>query len=287
MRNIEKIGKKMQECKRIDPRRYAIYYSIFMLIMLVLLSFTATVTATTIGDGYTVGGYNAGWVLLIIGIVLALAGWGMAALKTMKKPIVAFGIAFFFIGAAMLTISVPTPTTGQTTGTACCDFGITGASITGTEYIATNTWDESTNTLTIPLTVADSSDGNLTGSRAGVNLTIEAFGEENTELCKYTITSDYTMTYGGEYILDKTGSDYRAEITTTTGTEYNTDEFQVAAGSTAWANVSYIFVNGTSGSWVSELTQIGDSITWYITVQNACGETERITITAMVVAYTA
>ena len=264
-----------------------VFWMVVLACAMVLLGAGVTVSAATIGDGYSIAGYNAGWVLLIVGVIMVALAWMMKFQKTVKTFMTWVFGALAVIGLIMLTVQAPA-TTVTDTDTTCCDFEVTGTAITsGGTWITTTAWEESTNTLTIPLTVADSSDGNLTGDSAGVNLTLEALGGETTQNCVFTITLDDTMTYGGEYLLDKSGSDYCAEIHTASGTEYGSDKVQVAAGSTAWVNCSFRFVNATSGSWVSELSAIGDSITWYTTVQNACGESVRITITAIVVSYTA
>jgi len=248
------------------------------------------VNAATIGDGYQIAGYNAGWTILIIGIIVGGLGWGVKAFDKFATPMKVVGVAMFFIGAAMLTVSAPASTTDDDlTGTNCCDFSFTGAAITsGANYISDATWNENTNTLTVPIDVNDSSGGNLNGGyETGVNITLEALGKTTDTNCVFTVTSDYTMTYGGETVLDKSGSDYLAQIQTTSGVEYITDTIQVAAGSTAWINCSWQFVNGTSGSWVSELEQIGDSFSFFVTIENACGEKETITVTVIVIDYDA
>ena len=264
--------------------------SSLMLVVSVLAMFVGTVSAETLGEQWTVMGYNGGWMLLVLGIIVGLVATMVKMAKAMKGPLLAIGAILIVGGLVMATVTVPEDTTADTTSTTgnCCDFDFTGSAIaSGGDFITSTTWNENTNTLTIPLTVSDSSDGNLTGSAAGVNITLEALGLTTDTNCVFTITSDYTMKYGGETVIDKTGSDYRAEITTSSGTEYLTDKVQIAAGSDTWINCSWFFVNGTSGSWVSELSQIGDSLTWYVTIENACGEKETITINAIVVSYTA
>jgi hypothetical protein len=258
-------------------------------ILLSVIGMAMNVSAEPIGSDYTLMGFNLGWALVIIGIAFfVLVGLNFIKKGTAKKMGVIF-VAMLLIGLALVFVEkAPETSTAQQVTSDCCDFDFSASAIaSGGDFITTTTWDEDTNTLTIPLTVADSSDGNLTGSAAGVNITLEAMGATNDMNCYFTVSSDYTMKYGGEDVLDKTGNSYRAEITTDDGTEYYEDTFGIAAGSTDWVNVSWFFVNGTSGSWVSELSQVGDSLTWYIDIENECGSSERITVTAIVVSYTA
>lgn len=263
--------------------------TLVLAVLLSIIGMAATVSAETLGEQWTIMGYNGGWGILILGLLVGLVAGMVKAAKAMKGPLFAIAAVLIVGGLVMATVTVPEDTTADTTATTgnCCDFDFTGSAITsGADYITTSTWDEVTNTLTVPLTVADSSDGNLTGDTTGVNITLEALGLTTDTNCVFTVTSDYSMTYGGETVLDKTGSNYRAEITTSSGTDYITDTVQIAAGSDTWINCSWYFINGTSGGWVSELSQIGDSLTWYVTIENSCGVKETITVNAIVVSYT-
>jgi len=246
------------------------------------------VSAGAIGDDWTIGGYNPG--LVLIGIGLLIVAMGYFGIWNLKK-VAGFGIGAMLIGAIFLVPFTAQTVETDTSDSDCPMFEISGSAITSgnTDDISSTTWDDDTLTLTIPLTVADSSDGNLTGYEAGVNLTIDPMGAGRTteDMATVTVTTDYLMKYGGEYIIDETGGDYDATITTADGTEYYEDTIDIQLTETAWAEVEYDFVNGTSGSWVSELSQIGDSVTWYITVENSCGtQTETITVNAIVVSYT-
>ena len=256
-------------------------------IFLMLVITSGTAMATALGDTYTLGGYNPGWILVIVGLLaIGLGYFDIFA----KKKAVGVGIGVIVIGAIFLvpiTAQVaPTVTTGD-----CPMFEITGSAITsGSDYITTTTWDEDTQTLTVPITVQDSSDGNLTGDQAGVNITIDPIGAGYTTdyMATVTITTDYLFKYSGEYVLDETSGDYVATITTVDGVEYYTDTIDIELTTTAWAQLDYTFVNATSGSWVSELSQIGDSVTYYATIANSCGsQTETITINLIVISYTA
>lgn len=255
-----------------------------------LVGMTVTASAGAIGDDYMVNGVNPGWFVILIAVVIGL----LAMLKILDQKKVGTGaVVVLLVGIALLVpISGPATVTPPASTKECCEFDISATALTSAieDYITTTTWDEDSQTLTIPLTVADSSDGNLTGDQAGINITIDPMCDyaETTDVGVYTIETDYDMKYGGEYILDEDSTGYLAEITTTEGIEYYDDSIKITAENSDWVQVDYTFVNATSGSWVSELSGIGDSKTWYITISNSCGTyTETITVNAIVVSYTA
>ena len=263
---------------------------IMLILCLAIGASTITASADTVGEGWEILGYSAGWVL----IAIALVGFGLGALKVlsaevMKKVWVIF-VALLLVGALLLVVNIPTAEPATTTTGKCPDFEITGSAITTGNYNPDTVWDEDTLTLTIPLTVSDSSDGNLTFGLAGVNLTWDPIGSGFTseDITTIIFSSDYLMKYGGEYLLDEDSTGYKAIWTTSSGAEYYDDTIDVTADSTTWSRIDYTFVNGTAGSWVTELDAIGDSKTWYVSASNNCGTwSETITIIAMVISYTA
>jgi len=263
----------------------------FVAFVMSLVGMASSASAEALGEGYSLMGINLGWALVLLGVAFfILVGLNVVKKSTGKKWGTLF-VAFLLVGLALVFVEVPAETqTADISDSNCCGIDYSASAIaSGGDYITTTTWDEDSSTLTIPLTVSDSSDGNLTGDQAGINITIDpiASGMTTDDICMFTVSSDYTMQYGGEDVLDKSGSNYLAEITTSAGSEYYEDVVKLTADDTAWVNVSWTFVNGTSGSWVSELSQVGDSLTWYVNIENSCGESERITVTAMVVSYTA
>jgi len=260
--------------------------AVFMASMLMLVMTAISACAEALGDSMNIGGYNLGWILVGVAVVLALVG--VLGYGNVKK-FGTFAVVLLLLGGLLLipfeTATVPT---GQVVDD-CCPFEVTGSAVTsGSNYISDATWDEDTLTLTVPLTVNDSSDGNLTGHKTGLNLTVEPLcsGSTADDIEIICFSSDYLMKFGGEYILDEDSTGYSAIWTTTEGTEYYDDCVKVTADTSDWAQIDYTFVNATSGSWVTELDQIGDSKTWYITVGNDC-HTETITVQAIVVSYTA
>lgn len=268
--------------------------AILAVFILSLSAVATTASAKSIGDDYSIAGIGLGWAL----VGIAIFGFVLGYMKILKsgtyKKLMPFLVAFLLLGIGLQFVSVDETSTATTANivssdSECCPFEVTGSAITsGTNYITTTTWDEDTLTLTVPLTVSDSSDGNLTGHKTGLNLTVEPMCSSATadDIETICFASDYLMKYGGEYALDEDSTGYNAIWTTTEGTEYYDDCVKVTADSSDYAQIDYTMVNGTSGSWVSELSQIGDSLTWYVTVSNQC-YTETITINAIVVSYTA
>lgn len=265
-----------------------------LLLYAVMVGMCATVSAEAIGDNYSIGGFGAGWVLVVIAIVGFILIYTKIISKNLGKKLVAVFALFLLVGLGMQFIQVDTSAeTGDVTTNPCeCpDFEIVGTATTsGTDYITTTVWDEDDLTLTIPLTVQDSSDGNLTGAKAGMNITFDpvATGCSSTDITTVFFSSDYLMKYGGEYVLDEDTSGYEAEWTTADGTVDYEDSIDITAGSTGYAQIDYVFNNGTAGNWVDELSAVGDSVTWHINMWNDCNTwSEQITVTAIVVSYTA
>lgn len=266
---------------------------LIMMLVSSILTIVGSITASaeSVGAGYTIFGYSAGWVFIGIAvIVIALILLKVLSTEIAKKAW-AVAVALLFVGLILVAVQTPTATTTTTTEDSCPDFEITGTAVTsGTDYITTTVWDEDTLTLTVPLTVQDSSDGNLTCHKTGLNLTFDPVGSGYTadDITTVKFSSDYLMKYGGEYILDEDSTGYLAVWTTNDGTEYYDDQMDITADSSDWAQIDFTFVNATSGSWVTELDAIGDSKTWYISCSNDCGTwSETITVTAIVISYTA
>lgn len=266
-----------------------------LLAMIMLVMGAGVASAGAIGEPYSVQGIQIGWWILGISvavILIALAG------VIDKKKFVTVGIAVFIIGGVLVVpIETTTPPPADIIinypddDNECCPFDVTGTAITsGTGYITSTVWDEDTMTLTIPVTVTDASNGNLSKYKAGVNFTFKPMctGASALDLENIHFSTEYLMKYGGEYMLDEDSTGYIATWTTEDGTEYYDGSVSITAGSSEWARLSYTFVNATAGSWVSELDAIGDSKTWYASLSNDCGDwSTTITFVAIVIAYSA
>lgn len=271
-------------------------------LFMMLVTTTISVCAEALGDGWTVGGYNPGWILVGIAIVVALIG--IIGYGDYKK----FGtvaVVALLIGVFLLIPyeTTETPVATITDSDECCDFEITGSVVaSGTDYIGDSsspatsdpTWDDDTLVFTVPLYVADSSDGQLGAHNTGLNLTFDPVGSGKTsdDICTIHFSSDYSMKLGGEEILDEDSTGHQAIWTVPTSdgttTKYHDHSLDVTANDDTWAQIDYTFNNNSAGNWVTELDQIGDTVTWYITAQNDCGTwSETIAVQCIVTDYTA
>jgi len=92
--------------------------------LLAMVASAITVSATAIGDGYSVGGIGLGWVLIGIVVVIALVAWGMQVTKKAIQPLVPVLAILFIAGLALQFVEVtaePADTTSdQITWTVTC-----------------------------------------------------------------------------------------------------------------------------------------------------------------------
>lgn len=264
-----------------------------VLLTLVLLVIGAGVnaSASALGDDYILSGFQVGYWLVGIAVLVGLLAW-FGILN--KKKVGTIAIAIFLIGILLLIpfeVAEPATITPSATTPGCCPFKVTATAVTsGSDYITNATYSSATKTLTVPLTVSDSSDGNLTGHITGLNLTLQPLcpGASATDLAFVYLSTDYNMKHGGEYILDEDSDGYMAVWTTEDGTENYETALRIQASESDWARIDYTFVNETSGSWVSELSYVGENFQFYITISDSCGQwSETITVQMIVVSYTA
>jgi hypothetical protein len=264
-------------------KRKNIFISMLLAFLMLVIG-AGVASARAIGDGYTLAGIQIGIVCIILAVVLGLV---IIAGILEKKYFGTISIALLLIGVLFIVpISIPEePITVVPDG---CPFTLTASAVTtGTNYIGTSTWNSATNTLTVPLTVSNSTDGNLSAHKFGLNITVNPMcpGALSTQIEVFTFSSDYAMTYGGEKVLRQDSTGYMAIWTTDSDNEYYDTTLKVTADSTDWAQIDYTTINGTAGGWVTELSQVGDSLSWNIHVGNEY-QTEVITVNAIVVAYT-
>lgn len=260
--------------------------------MLLALVASITASAGAIGDDYSIGGFGAGWVLVGIAIIGFVLIYFKVFKKELGRKILAPFVAILLIGLALQFVTIEEPATAEIAPSDCPEFDISGnAIISGTYYITTAVFDNDTMTLTVPLTVQDSSDGNLTDHKTGVNLTVDPIaiaGGASDISAVIHFDSDYLMKYGGEYVLDESGDEYEA-VWTKPGmtTKRYAGTYDLTVAEEGWLQIDYTMNNATAGNWVSELSQIGDTVTWYITLSTTCGWRETITVNGIVISYTA
>ena len=131
---------------------------VLTIVLLAIGASAVTASAKAIGDDYTILGYNAGWVILIIGVVIGLL-FASKILKMPKsiglKPIAFFVAVLVVVGLAMVFVQGPTPT-AEVSDLANMEFTIEAEALhtDGTHYPDT-TYDEASNLFTVPFRVND------------------------------------------------------------------------------------------------------------------------------------
>jgi len=136
-----------------------------LITMLLAIGASISVSAKAIGADYTIMGYNAGWVLIILGIGVGLLF--ASKLVTMPKsigmkPLVGFVAIMMVAGLMMVFVDTPTPASATTLGSIEFDIEASALTTDGSYYPDT-TFDESSNMFTIPY-VLDISAGTINES---------------------------------------------------------------------------------------------------------------------------
>ena len=100
---------------------------IVSLVMLMLGTLVTAVSAATVGDPYTMGGYHIGWILVGIGVFVFLAAVVVASVASKGKaikfgaPIFVIAVAFVLVGAFTFTdVAVTQVTTESVTWDVTC-----------------------------------------------------------------------------------------------------------------------------------------------------------------------
>lgn len=115
------LGEQTEECE--NMKRKSKILGIVAMIWAMIGTLVTTVSATAIGDPYSIAGYNIGWVLLIGGVVLAAIIWFALDKKMWKKafPVVGAMIligALCFINVTEAPAEVTSPVTWSVSATA-------------------------------------------------------------------------------------------------------------------------------------------------------------------------
>jgi len=251
----------------------------FLLMLIGIVASAVSVSAEKLGDGYSIMGYNAGWVLVIVAIVIAILWFGKIVKipKPAKKILTTIVALFFIIGLAMVGVEVETeaPPLDTVSG---MEFEITPADATaGGSDIDSVTWDADKEVYTIPLQLTGS--GELETNLTSLNFTIKpkpTAGQTTENLAVCHFKTDYQMKYAGEYVLRDMGDTYYANWTHGSTQNAHTDDDytgweSMALSGSAWANVTFKFDSGTADTFSNELDSIGDTGSWTITFYNEEG----------------
>jgi len=258
-------------------------------ILMMVIGLVTEVAAKKLGEGTTIMGYNAGWVLLILGFVIALV-FGMTKILKAKPKMAAtvIGILFIFGGIAMLAVDIEEASV-TTDGSPVSDWGITGTDITASGWITgTGTWDDEDDPGVITLQLNHDSTTNAYDELVFVvNFSIDPAAGENadtTNLVTLHYKTDYDMKYSGEYVLEKSGNNFLANWTTGGVTKYYQGSLDLQLTDTADLQAAFTFDSGNS-TVGEHLDAIGDSTSWTITLWDDYGWQDTFTVTAIVITH--
>lgn len=187
-----------------------------------------TVSAKAIGEDYTIMGYNAGWVLLIIAIGIAL----LFASKIVKmpksigmKPIAGLIALLFVIGIAMVFVETPSLEVREEAGLSNLTFDIEASAVTtaGTYYPDT-VFNEATNIFTVMFganttgdTLLENGDNSSYTDDPRLNFTIKAdlpadADDNDLAIIYFEVVNPtlYTESDADNYVLTKTDDKHQA-----------------------------------------------------------------------------
>jgi len=258
--------------------------SIMMLIGIIIGAGTAS--ASALGDDYSILGYNAGWVLIILAVVIGIVYWGkiFKVPKTGKKLVTMLFAGFLIVGLAMVFVEVEPDADKPLDTVTGMEFEITPVDASsGGSYIDDTTWDADKEVYTIPLKLigAGNSSGYLEQNYTSINFSIKPkpmAGQTTENLAVCNFKTDYQMKYAGEYILKDMGDTYYANWSHgSTSNAETTDDYSgwesMALAGSGYANCTFKFDSVLAGSegFSTELDTIGDTGSWTITFYNEEG----------------
>ena len=140
-----------------------IHKIIGMLLVAILTIGASAITASAkaIGSDYTIWGFNAGWVLIGIGIVVGLLFWSKLVKMPKSiglKPVAGIIACMLVVGFAMVFVETPAPS-AEITGLADLTFDIeASATTTDGSYYPDTTFDEASGLFTVPYKANTTSD---------------------------------------------------------------------------------------------------------------------------------
>jgi len=267
-----------------------IYLGILAVLLLVVGA-SATVSAQALGDGYAMGGYQIGWWLIGIAVLIFVLTMGAVGVLNKKKWTTP-AIALVIIGALLLIpFSGPTTTVDPATEAAAI-AAARAATFDLTHTGGFNaTYNEDTNILTIPVDINASDEVSVVTQ--SINTSIEIIppiGGATTDLATLYYETDYLMRFEGEYLLEESGDYYMAVFNNSAGAEnkyYNGQLTMQMTDTGAWVNLTYTFDSGAS-TWAAEVAS-GDLYStiaaWNIRFSNGRGWSETVTVQLVIANY--
>lgn len=200
-----------------------------MLIVFLLAIGASAITASAkaIGEDYTILGMNAGWVLIIVGVVLGLL-FASKLLQMPKsiglKPVAIIVALMLAIGIAMVAVQTPT-ITADVTGLANMEFSIEASAVTTAgSYYPDTTYNEASGTFLVPYgcnTTSDllfeAGDNSSYTDDPRLNFSIKADFPDNADdddlaIIYFEVVNPalYTESDADNYVLVKTDDEHQA-----------------------------------------------------------------------------
>lgn len=112
-----------------------LYMKITIACLLLLGLVTSTVSATTLGDTYPVWGWNLGYVIIGLAVVLCLIGYGIKQFSKVQKPMYVVAVIMVMAGLVFSGVQMPATTeTGDVTASVSWDVDASALVTDGTYY---------------------------------------------------------------------------------------------------------------------------------------------------------
>lgn len=243
------------------------------------------------------------WLIVLIGLGLGYAGlkhhfnFGVGYIGTIIVAAVLIVAPFSmgWISTDDITGWLGTDDTAAVVGMTTWDITASTDNGVSWDFNGVLADDDDDKTVTVPVTIISGHEG--TGGRAeagdcrfAVNFTLKPIppsGSTTEDLVTIYYKTDYNMKYGGEDLLNETGSYYDAEIYDDGAQTVNYYESQQSMDftDTGWANFTYELDNTSSNSALDEFEAVGDSLVWHITFWTDEGWSEVWTVTMIVIAW--
>lgn len=216
------VGENMKKISKI--------LGVLLLIWVALGAVVNTVCAKAIGADYTIWGFNAGWVLIGVAVIIGLLFWAKV-LKMPKsvgiKPLAFIVAILLCAGFLMVFVETPTPS-ASVSGLADMTFNIEASAVTTAgSYYPDTTFDEGSGLFTIPYKANSTSgglyehgDNSSYGDDPRLNFSIKGDFPENADdddlaIIYFEVVNPalYVGSDADNYVLVKTNDKHQATWT--------------------------------------------------------------------------
>jgi len=253
-------------------------HKLFGMLLAFLLTIGAsaiTVSATAIGDDYSIGGVGLGWVLIGIVILIAVVAWGMQIAKKVMRPWIPILAIMFIAGLCLQFVEVAEEPGAITPSISW--------SVSTTVDAGNVTVDDDARTITILCHVNSTAetmldDDNTAHTAPIINFTISPSQTEGIVQTDQAVTTRAIVNNPDkEFTEDSTTYDLFADAS-----GENKKDLQWTADGTTEYEVHYCTVNfGSSETVLLTITFLDDGIS-----QCEAGESESFTLAIGGITYT-